>query len=52
MGQELHECARTTAAVRRAIQLPFSQQAEVVNLPLAFYGKQWKEKIVQFRHAT
>jgi hypothetical protein len=32
----------------KAVHYAYSDKAEVVSLPLEFYEKQWKEKIIQF----
>jgi integrase len=51
-GMPLREAMSHLGHGSKAIHLAYSQQAEVVSLPLEFYEKQWKEKIVQFKHAV
>ena len=36
----------------KAIHHAYSDKAEIVSLPLEFYEKQWKEKIIQFTKAA
>jgi hypothetical protein len=48
-GMPMREAMAHLGHGSKAIHLAYSQQAEVVNLPLEFYEKQWKEKIVQFK---
>ena len=48
-GMPLREAMAHLGHGSKAIHLAYSEQAEVVNLPLAFYEKQWKEKIIQFK---
>ncbi len=48
-GMPLREAMAHLGHGSKAIHMVYSQQAEVVNLPLEFYEKQWKDKIVQFQ---
>ena len=48
-GMPMREAMAHLGHGSKAIHMAYSQQAEVVNLPLEFYEKQWKEKIVQFK---
>ena len=51
-GMPLREAMAHLGHGSKAIHLAYSQQAEVVSLPLEYYEKAWKEKIVQFRRAA
>ena len=50
-GMPLREAMTHLGHGSKAIHLAYSQQAEVVSLPLEYYEKAWKEKIVHF-HQT
>jgi len=47
-GMPLREAMAHLGHGSKIIHHTYSAQAEVVSLPLEFYEKQWKEKIVQF----
>ena len=47
-GMPLREAMAHLGHGSKAIHLAYSQQAEVVSLPLEYYEKAWKEKIGQF----
>lgn len=47
-GMPLREAMAHLGHGSKAIHLAYSEKAEIVNLPLEFYEKQWKQKIVQF----
>jgi hypothetical protein len=51
-GMPLREAMAHLGHGSKAIHLAYSQQAEVVSLPLEYYEKQWKDKIVQFQHSA
>jgi hypothetical protein len=48
-GMPLREAMAHLGHGSKAIHMAYSLQAEVVNLPLEYYEKQWKEKIIQFQ---
>jgi integrase len=47
-GMPLREAMAHLGHGSKAVHLAYSKQAEVVNLPLEFYEKQWADKIIQF----
>jgi hypothetical protein len=51
-GMPLREAMAHLGHGSKAIHLAYSDKAEVVSLPLEFYEKQWKEKIVQFKQVA
>ncbi len=47
-GMPLREAMAHLGHGSKAVHYAYSDKAEIVSLPLEFYEKQWKEKIVQF----
>jgi hypothetical protein len=47
-GMPLREAMAHLGHGSKAIHYAYSDKAEVVSLPLEYYAKQWKEKIVEF----
>jgi len=47
-GMPLREAMAHLGHGSKAVHSTYSAKAEVVSLPLEFYEKQWKEKIIQF----
>jgi hypothetical protein len=47
-GMPLREAMAHLGHGSKAVHYAYSDKAEVVSLPLEFYEKQWKEKIIQF----
>ncbi len=51
-GMPLREAMAHLGHGSKAIHLAYSDKAEVVSLPLEYYERQWKEKIVQFQQVA
>ena len=51
-GMPMREAMAHLGHGSKAIHHAYSDNAEVVSLPLEFYEKQWKEKIIQFTKAA
>jgi len=47
-GMPMREAMAHLGHGSKAIHLAYSEKAEVVTLPLEFYEKKWKEKIIEF----
>jgi Phage integrase family len=47
-GMPLREAMAHLGHGSKAVHYAYSDKAEIVSLPLEFYEKQWKEKIIQF----
>ena len=50
-GMPLREAMAHLGHGSKAIHYAYSAKAEMVTLPLEYYAKQWKEKVVQFTNA-
>jgi hypothetical protein len=51
-GMPMREAMAHLGHGSKAIHHAYSDKAEIVSLPLEFYEKQWKEKIIQFTKAV